>query len=71
MLTFMCFAQLFELHHVSVTSPLLKPYLLHAVALSLVTQGGEAEKVSLLHLGVDLVVCCLVPGGGHQVNRHL
>lgn len=46
-------------------------YLLHAVALPLVAQGGQAEQVSLLHLSVDLVVSCLVPGGGHQVNCHL
>lgn len=51
--------------------PSLGFYLLHAVALSLVAQGGQAEQMSLLHLGIDLVVSCLIPGGGHQVNCHL
>lgn len=46
-------------------------YLLHAVALSLVAQGGQAEQVSLLHLSVDLVIGRFIPGRGHQVNRHL
>lgn len=54
-----------------VVQPPLGFYLLHAVALSLVAQGGQAEQVSLLHLCVDLVVGCLIPGGGHQVNRLL
>lgn len=46
-------------------------YLLHAVALPLVAKRRQAEQVSLLHLSVHLVVGRLVPGGGHQVNRHL
>ncbi|KAG7258203.1 hypothetical protein CRUP_001852, partial [Coryphaenoides rupestris] len=45
--------------------------MLRAVALPLVAERGQADQVGLLHQGVHLVVGRLVPGGGHQVHRHL
>lgn len=46
-------------------------YLFHAVALSLITEGRQADQMSLLHLSISLVVSCLIPSGGHQVNCNL